>query len=88
LPQQYPSGTTCWRRLRAWEEQGVWREAWQQLLADMDRRQLLDWNEAFLDATFIVAKKGALEWAKPCAARAANAFWWSMARDFLWEFNS
>jgi hypothetical protein len=36
----------------------VWREAWQQLLADMDRRQLLDWNEAFLDATFIVAKKG------------------------------
>jgi transposase len=88
LPKPYPSGPTCWRRLRTWEEQGVWRKAWQQLLAELDRRQLLDWNETFLDATFIVAKKGALEWAKPCAGRARSAFWWSMARDFLWEFNS
>ena len=33
LPAEYPSGVTCWRRLRRWEDEGVWREAWQQLLA-------------------------------------------------------
>lgn len=88
VPRPYPSGVTCWRRLQRWEEQGVWLQAWQRLLAEMDRRKLLDWNEAFLDATFITAKKGALEWAKPGVERARNAFWWSMARAFLWEFNS
>jgi len=87
LPKKYPSPSTCWRRLRGWEEDGIWLRAWQQLLADMDRRQLLNWEEVFLDATFIVAKKGALEWAKPCAGRARSAWWWSMARAFLWECN-
>jgi transposase len=43
-----------------WEEQGVWLRAWQALLARMDKRKLLDWEEAFLDATFVIAKKGAL----------------------------
>jgi transposase len=33
LPAEYPSGVTCWRRLRRWEDEGVWLEAWQQLLA-------------------------------------------------------
>lgn len=24
LPSEYPSPSTCWRRLRMWEEKGVW----------------------------------------------------------------
>ena len=28
LPARFPSSSTCWRRLRAWEAQGVWLEAW------------------------------------------------------------
>jgi transposase len=28
LPKRYPSPSTCWRRLKQWEEQGVWLEAW------------------------------------------------------------
>src|SRR4051794_1898959 len=24
LPREYPSATTCWRRLREWENAGVW----------------------------------------------------------------
>ena len=88
LPTEYPSGVTCWRRLRQWEEVGIWKGAWEHLLAHMNQRQLLDWNEAFLDATFITAKKGALEWVQPGVERARSAWWWSMARAFLWECNS
>src|SRR5207245_1218121 len=52
LPPEYPSGPTCWRRLQRWQDQGVWLRACREVLADLDRRKLLDWNEAFLDATF------------------------------------
>jgi len=58
MPEPYPNGSTCWRRLRMWEEQGVWLRVWHKLLGQMDERGLLDWEEAFLDATFVTAKKG------------------------------
>src|SRR5271156_1727867 len=58
LPDESPDGSTCWRRLRMWEEQGIWLRAWRKLRAQMDERNLLDWGEAFLDATFVTAKKG------------------------------
>jgi transposase len=41
-----------------WEEQGVWLRVWRKLLGQMDQRKLLDWEEAFLDATFVTAKRG------------------------------
>jgi transposase len=28
LPERFPSPSTCRRRLRGWEEHGVWRKAW------------------------------------------------------------
>ena len=69
MPSQYPSGVTCWRRLRRWQELGVWQKAWRQALRELDRRGRIDWNEAFLDATFLQAKKGAMISARPCVAR-------------------
>ena len=59
LPSEYPNGSTCWRRLRMWEESAFWLAAWQNLLSMLDQRRLLDWQKAFRDATFIAAKKGA-----------------------------
>ena len=56
LPAEYPSGVTCWRRLRRWEDEGVWLEAWQQLLA-ANHQRLLEWDETFLDGSFVSAKK-------------------------------
>ena len=56
MPEEFPDGSTCWRRLRGWEEQDVWLKAWRKLLSMLDQRRLLDWEEAFLDATFITAK--------------------------------
>ena len=85
LPEQYPSPSTCWRRLRDWEEQDVWLNIWRAFLAELNERQQLKWSESFLDGSFAPAKKGALESAKPSGARGRSGWWWLTARVFLWE---
>src|SRR6516165_7945842 len=85
LPEEFPSPTTCWRRLRDWEEQGVWLTIWRAFLAELNQREQLDWSESFLDGSFAPAKKGARKSEKPSAARARSGWWWSTARVFLWE---
>lgn len=79
------SPSVCWKRLRLWEEQGVWLRLWRAFLSELDRRDKLDWSETFLDGSFAPAKKGATPLAKPSAARARSGWWWSTARVFLWE---
>ena len=85
LPKQYPSSSTCWRRLKLWEEKGVWLGIWRAFLAELDERGQLDWSEAFADGSFAPAKKGAKESGKPSGARARSGWWWSTAKVFLWE---
>jgi transposase len=58
LPKEYPSPSTCWRRLKLWEEQGVWLRVWRTFLTQLNDRGRLRWNECFMDATFFPAKKG------------------------------
>ena len=87
LPAECPSGMTCWRRLRRWEDEGVWLEGWQQLLAALNHQQLLEWDETLLDGSFVSAKKGALLSEKPSAGRGQSGWYWSTARAFLWERN-
>src|SRR5207248_3903627 len=36
LPDEFPSPSTCWRRLQRWQEQGIWLEAWRTLLGALD----------------------------------------------------
>ena len=79
------SPSVCWKRLRLWEEQGVWLRLWRAFLSELDRRGKLDWSETFLDGSFAPAKKGATASARPSAARARSGWWWSTARVFLWE---
>ena len=85
LPQEFPSPSTCWRRLRDWEEQEVWLTLWRAFLAELNERQQVQWSEAFLDGSFAPAKKGATPSAKPSGARGRSGWWWSTARVFLWE---
>ena len=85
LPEAFPSPSTCWRRLRDWEEQEVWLEIWRAFLAELNERQQLKWSEAFLDGSFAPAKKGAAESGKPSGARGQSGWWWSTARVFRWE---
>src|SRR6266571_2537827 len=60
LPDEFPSPSTCWRRLKQWEDEGVWLNAWRTLLGALDEEGLLKWDETFLDGSFAPAKKGAL----------------------------
>jgi transposase len=87
LPKEYPSASTCWRRLRRWEEQDVWLKIWRQFLSELDEQGRLDWSESFLDGSFAPAKKGATASEKPSGAKARSGWWWSTARVFLWEAN-
>ena len=87
MPPEYPDGSTCWRRLRMWEEQGIWLAAWRKLLAMLDQRRLLDWGESFLEATFVTAKKGARQLARAVAGKVRSAWWWSTAGAYLSECN-
>ena len=85
LPEEFPSPSTCWRRLRDWEEQGVWLKIWRTFLAELNERQQLKWSESFLDGSFAPAKKGAQESEKLSGARGRSGWWWLTARVFLGE---
>jgi len=85
LPERYPSPSTCWRRLREWDEQGVWETLWRAFLAELDERGQLDWSETFADGSFAPAKKGATVSDRPNAVRARSGWWWSTAKVFLWD---
>lgn len=47
LPTEYHSATTCWRRLREWEDAGVWLAIWRAFLAELDEAGQLNWHEVF-----------------------------------------
>ena len=85
LPDKYPDPSTCWRRLKEWYEAEVFKEMWRAFLSQLDANGVLDWEESFIDATFIPAKKGARGLEKPRGGRERSAWWWSTARVFLWE---
>ncbi len=57
VPQEYDSPATCWRRLRAWEEDGTWEKIWRKLLALLDGQQKIEWAKAFLDGTKLPSKR-------------------------------
>ena len=86
LPDEFPSPSTCWRRLQRWQEAGVWLEAWRALLGGLDAEGLLQWDETFLDGSFAPAKKGARPSVKPSAARARTGWYWSTVKVFRWQF--
>ena len=85
LPRRYGSPTTCWRRLRDWENDGTLLRLWRALLAELHDADKLRWDECFADGSFAPAKKGAQRSAKPSAARARSGWWSSMARVLRWE---
>ena len=61
LPKELGSPTTAWRRLKSWEETAVWENIWRTVLASLEAQDKLEWAQAFLDGSFVPAKKGALE---------------------------
>ncbi|WP_411129281.1 IS5 family transposase [Streptomyces sp. x-19] len=61
LPQElgFGSGMTCWRRLAAWNEAGVWSQLHVLLLKKLRSAKNLDWSRAVIDSPHIrAARKG------------------------------
>ena len=60
LPQELGcgSGMTCWRRLHAWQQAGVWDRLHQTLLNRLSCADHLDWSRACIDSASVRAKKG------------------------------
>ena len=67
------SGMTCWRRLRAWQDAGLWDKIHRHMLERLSRAGGIDWSRASLDASSAPAKKGATRSARtpPIAANRA-----------------
>lgn len=61
LPQEMGcgSGVTCWRRLRDWQQAGVWDQLHRTLLDRLGAAGQIDWSRASLDSASVPAKKGA-----------------------------
>ena len=73
LPDQYPSSSTCWRRLKEWTERGLLEQAWQRLVHQHDQRGRLQWKQMIGDATFSSAKKGAKTLVEQRSAKAPSS---------------
>ena len=60
LPQElgFGSGMTCWRRLRDWNEAGVWQRLHEVLLAELNAASRLDWSRCVVDSSHVRALKG------------------------------
>ena len=61
LPQElgFGCGMTAWRRLRAWQQAGVWERLHELLLAELHAADQLEWERAVADSSHLQAKKGA-----------------------------
>jgi transposase len=60
LPQEMGcgSGMTCWRRLQAWQQAGIWQKLHQILLDKLGIADQIDWSRACVDASSVPAPKG------------------------------
>jgi transposase len=61
LPQElgFGCGMTAWRRLRDWQQAGVWEKLHELLLAELHAADRLEWERAVADSSHLQAKKGA-----------------------------
>jgi transposase len=69
LPTKYPPYQTCHRRFQRWVREGKLVEALRLLARHLHERGKLNLDEAFVDATFASAKKGASPLVQPGVAR-------------------
>jgi transposase len=49
------SGMSCWRRLRDWQEAGVWDQLHELLLAQLRAADQIDWSRVIVDSSSIRA---------------------------------
>ena len=62
LPREYGSYSTAWRRLKRWEEEGVWEKVLQTLRDRANKAGIISIESVSVDSKTIPAKKGANAW--------------------------
>ena len=55
------SGVTAWRRLRDWQQAGVWEGLHRALLERLNTAGAIDWSAAVVDGSHIRALQGGLD---------------------------
>ena len=58
LPKDYGDDVTAWRRLKEWEEKGVWKRIMDTLIAKGYSMDVVDMESLSIDSDTIPAKKG------------------------------
>jgi len=83
LPKKYPPYQTCHRRFQQWVRTGTLEHSLRVLAEELQARGKLDWEEAFIDASFTGAKKGASRSGPPDAAKGRKSSLSLMLTVFL-----
>ena len=57
LPQELGCGCgmTCWRRLRDWQQQGIWQQIWHRLLNELGQAGKVDLSRVIIDSCSVRA---------------------------------
>ncbi len=82
LPPRYPLYQTGHRRFQQWCRDGTLHRVLHALAEHLHKRGGLDLTEAFIDGTFVGAKKGALPSGRPSAARGPRSWQWQTGMVF------
>jgi transposase len=83
LPERYGSYQTCHRRFQQWQRSGVLDGVLWALCEDLLARGQLGLEEAFIDASFSGAKRGAIALVQHAAAKGARSWQSQTAMVFL-----
>jgi hypothetical protein len=86
MPERFPPYQTCHRRFQEWTRSGLIRRALECLARDLLERGGFDLTECYIDATFMIAKKGASGLEKLSGARVRSSWQWQTALVFLSPF--
>ena len=83
LPVKYPPYQTCHRRFQQWVREGKLARILRALAEELQARGKLRLEEAFIDASFTGAKKGASRSGPPSAAKERKSSLLPMITVFL-----
>ena len=71
LPSEYPGYKTCHRLFQNWQSQGIFEEIFHILSSEKSNEEV---KIAYIDGTFVPAKKGGLRSGEVIKARAAQSW--------------
>ena len=82
LPGEYPPYQTVHRRFQEWVREKIFTKVLRALAEDLRIRGKLDLTEAFIDGTYVGAKRGALSSEKHAVEKQPESWQWQTARVF------